>query len=361
MKTTSLCIYRFAALAVMAVGAVLAPGGARALPLEHYASESKLAAGHWVKVSVEESSMQLLTEANLRRWGFSDPSQVKVYGYGGDRLPELLTDNYIDDLPQVPSVYIQGKGVVFYGRGVADTQTTVGAYRQPAINPFTLKGYYFVSDAADSERRAPGATGTPGAGEPVTTFSSDVYHKLELSSPGQCGHLLVGEDFRYTPRQEFTVDLPGLVATEPVYFEGSFVASSPTASYVYYSIDGQDVGEGGYRVAANTDSHTHGVESVARVPLSLGKESFRFGIRYPAVASVSLANLNYVNFTYTRRLEAAQTGVKPFRVNAPQGGVSLGSTRDNAHVWDVTDPLAPASGQTARSGQSLSWTADYAT
>lgn len=360
MNKLSLCIYRVVAV-LFAAAAMFVPAGVRALPLSHYAPESKLATGNWVKVSVEESSMQLLSDANLRKWGFSDPSAVKVYGYGGDRLPELLTENYVDDLPQVPSVYVEGKGVVFYGRGVADTRLSVGKYRQPAINPFTVKGYYFLSDGGDAGRLVPAETGTAGAASPATTFQSDVFHKKELASPGECGHLLVGEDFRYNSNQQFTVDLPGLVASEPVYFEASFMASSPTATYVYYSIDGQDVGDGGYRVGPTTDSHTHGAESVARTPLTLAKESFRLGIRYPVSGSVSLANLNYLNFTYTRRLEAAQTGVRPFRIPEVTRAVAVGGTRPDTRVWDVTDPAAPAQVRTASGAQGVSWTADYAT
>lgn len=361
MNKISLCIHKFPAL-VTAVLAALCALTATALPLDRYAAESRLASGDWVKISVDESSMYLLTESRLRQLGFSDPSKVRVFGYGGDRLPEVLDETtYADDLPEVPSVYVAGKGVVFYGRGSKDTRQTVKPYRAPSFNPFTLKGYYFISDGADGERLAPAETATAGVtAEATETFISDTWHKEELVSPGECGHLLVGEDFRYNPRQEFRVTLPGLVATEPVYFEGSFVANSPSYTYVYYTLNGKEVSDGGFRVAMNSDSHTHGAESVGRVAVDLASESVTVGVRYTGGA-VSLANLNYFNLSYTRRLEVSQTGVKPFRVAELSRNVRLSGAAADQVVWDVTSPATPMAVRAARDGQALGWRADYAT
>ena len=110
MNKISLCIHKFPAL-VTAVLAALCALTATALPLDRYAAGSRLASGDWVKISVDESSMYLLTESRLRQLGFSDPSKVRVFGYGGDRLPEVLDETtYADDLPEVPSVDVAGKG-----------------------------------------------------------------------------------------------------------------------------------------------------------------------------------------------------------------------------------------------------------
>ena len=72
--------------------------GMEALPLEHYATSSKLAKGRWRRIEVSETGMQLITTAQLKAWGFSNPEKVNVYGYGGQKLSMLLnTNKYIDN------------------------------------------------------------------------------------------------------------------------------------------------------------------------------------------------------------------------------------------------------------------------
>lgn len=104
MKFTCDHIYRLLALLAL----LLSTGAPRAaaLPVETYAENSRLASGRWVKISVGASGMYLLSDAELRQWGFSNPANVKVYGYGATRLPERLDASYIDDLPQT---YVNGR------------------------------------------------------------------------------------------------------------------------------------------------------------------------------------------------------------------------------------------------------------
>ena len=55
---------------------------AAASPAERYAANSVLATGRWAKVRVPETGVYQLTEALIRKAGFTDLSRVKVYGYG---------------------------------------------------------------------------------------------------------------------------------------------------------------------------------------------------------------------------------------------------------------------------------------
>lgn len=71
-----------------------------------------------MRISVETEGLYILTPSRLRSLGFTDPSKVRVYGYGSQRIPDALTAaNYVDDLPEVYSEYVEGRGVVFYAVG----------------------------------------------------------------------------------------------------------------------------------------------------------------------------------------------------------------------------------------------------
>ena len=78
---------------------------------ERYAANSVLAAGTWAKIRVPASGTYQLTEALIRKAGFSDINKVKVYGYGGALQPERLTGDYLaatDDVKEVPTCTVNG-------------------------------------------------------------------------------------------------------------------------------------------------------------------------------------------------------------------------------------------------------------
>ena len=80
-----------------------------------YASTSKLASGRWVKIEIGASGIYQIPYSTLQSMGF-DPTKVKVYGYGGNMLPEKFSEPYIDDLPEIPILRDKNR-ILFYGEG----------------------------------------------------------------------------------------------------------------------------------------------------------------------------------------------------------------------------------------------------
>lgn len=113
---------------------------------DRYADHSILASGHWAKIRVGESGFYQLTESVIRKAGFRDINKVKIYGYGGYLVPEILNDNYLrqnDDLKEVPSAIISGRRI-FYGKGsVTWNSSTTDARTR---NPYSDYGYYFITE-----------------------------------------------------------------------------------------------------------------------------------------------------------------------------------------------------------------------
>ena len=58
---------------------------------QDYAENSILAEGNWVKISTTDAGIYQITEDSLRAWGFTDPSKIKLFGYGGTVIDELLS------------------------------------------------------------------------------------------------------------------------------------------------------------------------------------------------------------------------------------------------------------------------------
>lgn len=129
-----------------------------------YAEHSVLASGRWVKISVPEDGIYQLTDALIRKCGFSDPSKVRIFGYGGHLKDETLNDEDLrryDDVPEVPTCTVNGKRL-FYGRGPVSWSSATARVR--TRNPYSSLGYYFLSDVE----------GTPLTVD-STTFMTDEY------------------------------------------------------------------------------------------------------------------------------------------------------------------------------------------
>ena len=112
-----------------------------------YSSKSVLATGRWAKIRVPETGVYQLTDALIRKAGFTDPSKVRVYGYGGAMQPEKLTADYLaetDDLKEVPTCTVDGRRL-FYAVGPVnwETASTVARTR----NPYSDYGYFFLTEA----------------------------------------------------------------------------------------------------------------------------------------------------------------------------------------------------------------------
>lgn len=344
--------------AVMTLLAALTGQRAAALPTETYAESSRLASGRWVKIAVGASGMHLLSDQELRQWGFANPANVKVYGYGAMRLPERLDNNYLDDLPQTPSEYVAGRGIVFFGEGPVTIGNTTSKYLRPVQNPFTTAGYYFLSEN-DEERLVPqpDALSRPTALQPATTFNELAYHESELYSPGNAGYMMVGEDFKYTRSQTFTINMPGIDTSSPVTMEASFVSKSLTApAQIVYTLNGTTLPSGsGDRINQTNDSEKHGEEGLSRKEFSVTGPTAQIGVNYTCNSTVSLANLNYIALTYKRHLDITSGALTFHATNSP-AGFTLGGADADTRVWDITNAMSATSMSLSQpSGANVSW------
>jgi len=117
---------------------------------ERYAANSVLASGRWAKISIPSTGIYQLTDALIQQAGFSDPSKVKIYGYGGARQPEKLTADYLvatDDLKELPTCYTNGKRL-FYAVGPVSWDSS----HQRVRNPYSTVGFYFLTENDDAAK-----------------------------------------------------------------------------------------------------------------------------------------------------------------------------------------------------------------
>ena len=112
---------------------------------DRYAEHSILSQGQWAKIRVSTSGIHQLTASTIKSAGFSDLSKVKIYGYGGNLVPEVLDDNYLreyDDLKEIPTCTV-GEKKLFYAKGSVYWDSNDSRIR--VRNPYSDYGYYFIT------------------------------------------------------------------------------------------------------------------------------------------------------------------------------------------------------------------------
>lgn len=110
-----------------------------------YAQHSVLATGKWAKIRVPSSGIYQLTDALIRKAGFSNLSKVKIYGYGGALQNEAINEADIvkyDDLKEVATCTVNGKRL-FFAQGPVSWKSKTETVR--TRNPYSDYGYYLIT------------------------------------------------------------------------------------------------------------------------------------------------------------------------------------------------------------------------
>ncbi len=325
-----------------------------AFSTDTYAPKSVLAEGRWVKISVDATGLYCISDAELKKRGFADPSKVKVYGYGGQRISDILTqDTYIDDLPQVQSVHTS-KGLVFYGVGPVSWTLSSGHWSH-TLNPFSELGYYYLSDREMEERTIPVENSARKSALAATTFIDRTYHELDRTSLGFTGHLLVGEDLRRNPNLTLSFNLPGKVSSTQVWIKAAIITKTTSASTVVFTANGSPIEETVNSIpAASSKNYGRTASFIKTFPHDSDK--LQLGIALNAPAAASAAYLDYVTVNYTRELRLTDNQLD-FRLSTT--GAHLLSATEGTRVWDVTNPLDIRAMATIYDNNSLYWINPY--
>ncbi len=312
---------------------------------DDYPDTSVLAEGKWVKIAVTESGVYSLSFSRLASMGFSDPSKVAIYGYGGNLLYEDFSQSYCKDLPEVP-VKRTGNALLFYAEGTTrlDVVRDIrGDYWQPVTNYCSDYGYYFVTEKENPTTFAQAPSLSRGD-EAVTEFTDCIYYKGDESFAwADFGRRLYDSyDFRNGRSRDYQFSLPGITSPSEARVDIAFAAgSSRTSSYL-------DVYNGGSRIARSTDmrvaSSSQYIKAKRTVTtsrgLSVSDEKTTLRLIHSTGGDMS-GHLEYILINYPRKLELTESTLRFGTTNAKGGETyAIRYADSSTEVWDVTTPGA---------------------
>ena len=254
---------------------------------DRYASHSILQSGTWAKISVPKTGFYQLTDALIKKAGFSDPSKVKLYGYGGALQPERLTGDYLvetDDLEEVPTCVIDGRRL-FYGVGPVNWETATTTTR--IRNPYSSAGYYFLTESEDGEPLSISQEDFVAAHYPTANDYHDLYEVDDFAWYHGGRNLFDKTLFSIDSPRSYSLFANGDTGTLSVAltYDGSISATVAVNDSVIGTISRK----------ASLDSYTEAEENITDFPLT----NLKVGENTVTITQTSGANLrlDYLSLT----------------------------------------------------------------
>lgn len=207
---------------------------------EKYANSSVLASGNWLKVSVTETGIHKIPYSAISGWGFSDPSKVRIFGYGGEMLPKSNSEPRPDDLPEV-AIWHYNNAIYFYAQGpvIWKWDDTKEMFLHQ-IHDYSDVAYYFLTDLSGSAKSIAEQTFENGTVNYTSTHFDDYkYHEQELNNLLKSGRRWYGEKFSSNDMlsREFNFSFPLRDVTIPVKISSRVVCRDNRSSSFKYIIN----------------------------------------------------------------------------------------------------------------------------
>ena len=332
---------------------------------ERYTQSSVLSSGSWVKIAIDKDGIYKLTDAELKNMGFSDPSKVAVFGYGGWPLDEDFSKPYIDDLPAVPVLRKDGY-LLFYGRGTRkweykNEQYTGQTGRKTFVhtnNPYSEYGYYFLTSSQNVKEMETIKSESKDAVEVFDTFDDYLLHEKDLVSLNTSGRELFGESLMSPISVPFN-NIEGIVQEDAVV-ECRLIAKTDVAKKFTLSIEDEDVVNSTISgVSSNTNNYTYiKARSTQAFGTWTGKKDKNFIIKVNySERNNKTAFLDYIRVHLKRELRTYNepTFFRNISSIGHKSRFTIKNANSNTTVWDVTDALNPKVMEAELSGTDLSF------
>ncbi|HQG67510.1 MAG TPA: type IX secretion system sortase PorU, partial [Paludibacteraceae bacterium] len=317
-----------------------------------FASSSVLAQGKFVKVRLADSGIYKLTYEDLVAMGIN-PSNVRVFGYGGGVLDQNFTQTKPDDLPEVPiwvekgsdGIFNAGDYILFYAQGVVrwsyDKNKSMFVHKN---NSYSQYGYYFItSDAGVGRKIESNSIELPAD---VTIYQVDEFtdyqlYEKDIISLTKSGKEFYGETFSNTLSYSFVFNLPNVVKSNTLKLSVDVAASSLENSSFSLNLNGSQ--NKTLSVTKNSGDNYEIAKSASSVyTFTPDNETLTFNITYNKSTSTSTGYLNYLEVNARRKLVMQGAAMRFQNVDylgkSSYNNYTLSNVNGNVQIWDITDP-----------------------
>jgi len=323
----------------------------KSLPLvSSYDVDSPLAGGDWFKVRTEEEGMHRISWEELSNLGLSDPSSVRIYGYGGQALPENLTKGTQDEFISIPvylnkgddGVFNSGDFLLFYATGnFTWTYDSTDDIFEHSQNSYSDEGYYFITSGQGSSTEPGNIESVTGEADYSTSeYDYIAYYENDDKNLIESGQEWYGELFDATTTRTFEFDIPNAVPGEELSLKTNLLGRAKSFSYFRISANGQVLDTAEIR-STNLSDYTarfaYTSNEIYRFPFSGNSLSVR--LNYLKPDATARGWLDYLAINARSALSMNQNQITFRDRNSRDASLSeyiLQGANTETQVWDIT-------------------------
>jgi hypothetical protein len=336
----------------------------------NYLGQSVLSSGGWTKIAVNNTGIYRIPYTTLQSWGYSQPANVSVFGYGGQMTPRLNAMDRPDDLPQV-GIWHHNDAIYFYGHGPATWSWDAGkSMFLHNIHFWSNDAYYFISDGQGTTKLIETQEAIEQeAAQTVTHYDFRYFHEKDEQSLIESGRKWFGETFEPTGSTEHTISFtsPNRDQSAPVRLMAAVAGRSANVNPFQFVVNNQGTPALTlYVPPLNMNSYDsfYAQEQSGFNSFVVDGNDLEVKVRYMDQASNAKGWLDYV--TINSRNALYLSGHELHFRDAQSVGpgqialFNLSNTSSSTIVWDVTDLTTPMQVTPSHSGSNLSFKAEAA-
>lgn len=316
-------------------------------------SQSVLATGRWVRISVNRSGIYKLTYDKLKKAGFTDPSKVSLWGLDGRQLNYINCNDGLDDLLQIPlQWHNEGSSDAFalaYLRGPEWWDWNPKKHHYEYHQHEYEKHYnYFITDSKSPLRLDEGSS-VPAVSQVHSVGWSLSGYEGDGDLLAKSGRERIGTPFSYGQAQVVSAGMPSPLAGMHGRVLIRVAARSSAPSLFRVKSGGHLLGElrlDGIPGADRLMLKATAAEGIFDIPGG-GKEATAVTVEFDRPSVSAQAWLVKASFNVPLQLAWAGKASFPFLDSLGSVGDVLGVSIDGADsrmmVWDISNFFAPKS------------------
>lgn len=331
-------------------------------------TESVLNNGKWVKIKIDKDGIYKLSYSDIVDMGFSNPANIKLFGNGGEMLPEN-TDYYrYDDLVE-NAIYME-KGsdgifnaddyILFYGSDVNSWKyDTIDNRFEHEKSTYSNYSYYFLTTDVGEGKKIENISNISDTPTNYTsTFDHRDFYERDNENLLESGRLWVGEHFETVTSYDFNFSIPNIDLNTQVNLTYYLLARSSQSSYYNLSVNGQNlktitVGA----ISMSSYTATYAAYQYNNILFSATNSELDINLDYTKTTSSSEGWLNYLEINARRSLKMDGSQMSFRDINSVGIGnvteFTVSNVNSNVVIWDITEPLFPKKVDANLSGTNL--------
>lgn len=321
-------------------------------PPDKSANSSLLASGYWYKIKVTESNVYKLTYSDISGMGFSDPSNIRVFGHGGEQLSYYNSDPRPVDLVEIPiymnkgsdGVFNEGDFILFYAEGPVtwDYDSTNYIFSQK-IHAYSGAIYYFLTTShGTAENVLSFDNRNLNHNVDVNTFTDYACYEKEHYNLIGSGRIWYSVQITEEPF-DTVFSFPNIITNSPIKVRSRVAGRSVgEGRLAQLFINGEEVESVAFSTIPGTFSWmTYGYNKILKKEYNSSAGEQTIGVEFDRYDLNDKAYLDYITINARSRLLLSNS-LLFFRDenSVGEGNIarySIQNATSNTRVWDITD------------------------